>query len=177
MPSSCTVLRLLAVSLLLASTPARGLEQGSPAGLELRVVNVSPPRVISIELKNVTAHALRLFRESNSWGAARWRVLRVRGGEAALAYQVPVYAFSMNVPGYDELAGQATRMKQLDLGDNSWRIQGPTDLTLDPGDIVVAIYDVPVSSIAQRLSVWNGAVSASTRVPPAANLATSGQPR
>jgi hypothetical protein len=177
MPHSGTVVRLLAVCALLSSIPARGLERASPAGLELRVLKVSPPHAVSVELRNSTSQSLRVFSESNRWGAARWRLLRVRGEDVALAYQVPVHAFSRNLPGYDELPAQATWRREFDLDEAAWHTPGPATLMLDPGDLIVVIYDVPVSDEARRLGVWHGAISASMRIIPVTNPQASGHSR
>jgi hypothetical protein len=122
------------------------------------VLKLKPPHAVAIQLKNSTAVPLRLFDESNSWGAARWRILRIRQGAASLAYQVPIYAFTRNLPGFQELPGQGTSEKELDLSDKTWRTHGMADATLQSGDLVVVIYDVPVSSEAQRLGVAWGRV-------------------
>jgi hypothetical protein len=49
--------------------------------LELKIAESSPSGVITIEMNNSLEKPLRIWDESNSWGAARWRVVVIRNGK------------------------------------------------------------------------------------------------
>ena len=99
-----------------------------------------------------------MFRETNSWGAARWRVLRLRDGQAALFFQVPTEGFTRNVPAFDELSAHSTIEKSLNLDAPSWRSGDDGERSIRSGDLLAVIYDVPFSDEARSLGVWHGAV-------------------
>lgn len=130
-------------------------------GLELRVLRMTPPSVIEVELRNALSVPLRLFKEDNSWGAARWRIMRIRNGDAALFFQVPIEGFTVNTPAFDELPAHARLQRVLDLAEKGWRSTQAVDMGIRAGDLVIPFYDVPVTDQARRGGVWYGAVAAS----------------
>ena len=52
--------------------PAMGKELGH---LNIRVVDISASGQITVEISNPSDAPVRIWEDSNSWGAARWRVL------------------------------------------------------------------------------------------------------
>ena len=135
------------------------------AAPELRILKATPPNGFVIELQNPSDAAVRLWRDSNTWGAARWRAMRIRDGAATLFYQVPTHGFTRNVPGFDELAAKSRIERTFDLTDAIWRSTHPGDRSIRSGDLLIVFYDVPLTDEATRLGVWYGAIAASSSVP------------
>jgi hypothetical protein len=78
--------------------------------LKLDVRKVDMVGTLEVRMSNQSTKLLRIWRDTNSWGAARWRVLRLRGSTLSLFYQDPDQDFTRNVPGATEVAagGQKT---------------------------------------------------------------------
>lgn len=111
---------------------------------------------INIRLRNISSEPLRIWQESNSWGAARWRVIVLRGEQMITLFQNPEQFFTKNSPGYNELGRGGIVERKLNLSDGSWRGSIDKEIALQKGDLVVVIYDVPLSHEAQSLGVWYG---------------------
>jgi len=133
--------------------------------LALRVGKVTPPSGISLTMINTASSPVRLWRESNTWGVAHWRVIRIRAGQATLFYQVPTEGFTRNVPAFDELAGHVSVEIRLDLSGQAWRSTDRSERDVRVGDFLVVVYDVPVTDEAQQLGVWHGAVIGTMSAP------------
>jgi len=159
-----TMLFSTMLSSLLFGASLTGKEPPVPGALELSILRVAPPNSIVIEVRNASSAPVRIWRESNSWGVARWRIMRVREGDAVLFYQVPTDEFTRNVPGFDELSGQTRVERVLDLTAAAWHSTRPSDINIRAGDLVIVFYDVPVTDEAKRLAVWHGAIVASSSV-------------
>jgi hypothetical protein len=149
---------------LLFGTSPMGKEPPVPGALELVILRVTLPNGIVIEMRNTSSAPVRLWRESNTWGVARWRVMRIRDGNAVLFYQVPIHGFTRNVPAFDEVSGESRVQRLLDLTEAAWRSTGSSDRSIRAGDLVIVFYDVPVTDEATRLGVWHGAIAASSSV-------------
>jgi hypothetical protein len=143
--------------------------------LALTIEHVSRQGRIVLKVNNSTGDAVRLWRDSNSWGAARWRVLRIRQESVDLFYQDPDQDFTVNVPASSELAGGAANKEELDLNGEHWCAYGhctlvgerrspPGEVRFEPDDRVIVIYDVPFTPEALRLGVWYGVVAAGLKV-------------
>ncbi|MGB0034195.1 MAG: hypothetical protein WBP79_01820, partial [Candidatus Acidiferrales bacterium] len=61
------ILTLTLFSVAMAQTHSRN-------DLALRAVDVSHSGTIKVNVINASQHRLRIWKDSNSWGAARWRV-------------------------------------------------------------------------------------------------------
>ena len=133
----------------------------SVAELELKIVSISPEGRVDCSLQNVTQKTLRVWRRSNSWGAARWRVLRISGGQLQTFFENPDPIFTRNVRGYDELPAGAKMTVILDVNSRDWRTVGDGPVRFERGGTVVAVYDVPWSDDARDLHVWYGFATAS----------------
>src|SRR2546428_2808879 len=57
--------------------------------LKIKIVKVLPSGGIVLEILNSSNKPIRIWKESNSWGAARWRVLLTRKGQLATFFQNP----------------------------------------------------------------------------------------
>jgi hypothetical protein len=164
---------VLTSGLALGALPAATQEPTS--GLTVRIVSFANPGHLSIEIDNTSAQPIRIWKDSNSWGAARWRVLFLRNGQMNGFYQNPNQAFSRNGPGFTEIAGGSSVALELDLGDGEWCGFGECSsrdqhkpkgekISFNRGDVVTVIYDVPRSGEAGEMSVWYGVVAASITV-------------
>jgi hypothetical protein len=104
----------------------------------------------------------RISKDSNSWGAARWRVLVLRNGQLQTFFQNPDRDFTVNMPTFVEIAGGSHLEQSLDLNDGTWRSSEKEPVTLTPGDTVLVIYDVPFTPESLKLGVWYGVATTST---------------
>jgi hypothetical protein len=156
---------------------ANGSAVRSPAaGLKLEIADISPAGRITVKMNNTGKKTLRVWRDSNSWGAARWRVERVRKEVVEVFFQYPDQNFTANGPVFYELKPGAQVSQKLDLNGGLWcgsegcssygehGLAGKT-VAFEAGDLIIAIYDVPNSDEAIRLDVWHGVAAASTKMP------------
>jgi len=76
----------------------------------IKITKVSPSGNITLEIGNHSKEPLKLWEESNNWGTARWRILRIRHGQIEAFFQNPYQIFTVNFPTVDEIAagGQGT---------------------------------------------------------------------
>jgi hypothetical protein len=141
--------------------------------MTIRIVDASASGRIRVEIGNSSQRSVRLWRDSNSWGAARWRVLRIRNGLLETFFQNPDRTFTRNIPAFDELAEGAHVELDLDLNGGNWcgfghctsydqRGFGGKNASFEPGDTIIVVYDVPLTSEAVKMGVWYGVVSTST---------------
>src|SRR5262245_53265608 len=70
--------------------------------LKVKIVEVLPSGRITVEIGNSSKGLIRVWQDSNSWGAARWRVLLIRKGRLETFFENPDRVFTRNVPGYDK---------------------------------------------------------------------------
>jgi hypothetical protein len=136
-----------------------GTERPSPSSRpELMIQKIGRPASIEVRLSPTKNGPTRVWRSSNSWGAANWRVLILRGDSLLLFREDPDQTFSRNFPVFDEL--KTARAITLNIKSETWI--GPIDAFegFQSGDKVIAIYDVPVTLDARKLGVWYGTVSA-----------------
>jgi len=133
--------------------------------LTLKILRVSPPGTIDVSLKNSSQESIKIWQDSNSWGAARWRVMLARNGHIETLYQNPDQIFSRNVPHYFLVEKGQTVQKTLDVNDGNWRGLSKGKITFKTGDSLTVVYNVPVSDEARKAGVWYGVVSAVAAVP------------
>jgi hypothetical protein len=135
--------------------------------LELKIAESSPSGVITIEMNNSSAKPLRIWDESNSWGAARWRVVVIRNGKTQSFFENPDQDFLRNVPTFEEIVHGKQKTHKLDLNDGNWcglgyctsygqRRLTAEQIRLQSGDTIVVSYDVPFAPESLRLGVWYG---------------------
>ena len=105
----------------------------------------------------------RVWEDSNSWGAARWRVLVIRNGVLRLFWQDANLAYSRNIPAFFETS--APLRLRFDVRAKEWLGSDHAAFAFEPGDRVIAIYDVPPTIEANRDAVFNGVLSAMWDVP------------
>ena len=127
------------------------------------VLEAAHPAKIRVLLANSSKEPLKVWKESNSWGAARWRALLLRNGKLRTFFQNPDQDFTVNLPAFVEIAAGSHLEQNLDLNDGSWRSsKGEKEqVTLVPGDTLVLIYDVPFTQECLKLGVWYGVVAGS----------------
>ena len=128
-------------------------------------------------MTNLSKTKIRIWDDSNSWGAAHWRVLLLRKGKLTTFYQNPDQIFTVNVPRFREMAPGSHVDIKLDLNAGDWcgfgqcvaynqQGFGAEKVRFEPGDIVIVIYDTPkqYEPETRNLGVWYGVVSALTTV-------------
>lgn len=163
---------LILASILLGSVMAQDKAMNR---LDIKIVEVLPSGSITVKVSNSSSGALKLWEESNSWGAARWRVLRIRKGHLEVFFQNPNQRFTRNIPTSKEVAAGAQIEEKLDLNAGNWcglghcsayneHGFGGREANFEPGDVVVVTYDVPRTNEASKMSVWYGVTAASTTV-------------
>ena len=130
---------------------------------------------ITIQILNVSKKPVKLWEDSNSWGATCWRVLVLRDGHLETFYQYAGRIFTVNRPTFNEIAAGASLEQKLHLNGGNWCGLGHCALhfehgfggrnaTFEPGDTVIVIYDVPPTEEAREKGVWNGVIAATTGV-------------
>lgn len=157
---------------LITLVPAVAAKDMAMSDLSLEIVKLSPAGAITVAMGNSSDKPLKLWNESNSWGAAHWRVLRIRKGRLETFFQNPDENFTRNIPTFRGIAPGAHIEQDLDLSRENWR--GPQGkLNFETGDTVIVIYDVPkqfgwagatVTVEASKMGVWYGVATALTTV-------------
>ncbi len=85
----------------------------------IKITKVLQTGNISLEIGNPSKEPLDLWEDSNSWGAARWRVLRIRRGQVEVFFQNPYRIFTVNVTTTIEIAPGAHVETTLDVNGGS----------------------------------------------------------
>ncbi|SRR6266404_3347732 len=153
--------------------------------LRIDRVDVSRPARVTMELENSSKEALRVWEDSNSWGGACWRLLRIRDGRLETFFQNPDQGLTMNWPTFVEIAAGGHIERKLDLNGGNWcglghcsiyneRGFGSQEISFDANDTVIVIYDVPVTQEARDNSVWYGVIAATAGVAPNGPLKAEG---
>jgi hypothetical protein len=155
-------------------------ESKSLHALKLEITQVLPDGKITVKIGNVSKRPVRIWDSSYSWGAAHWRVLRVKGGQVETFFQEVAVAWMGNWPGTFEIPGGERFEATLDLnrepGISAWHGLGGRKVRFDPGDMVIVVYDVPATFAARDLGgilgkeargldVWFGVAAACATVP------------
>jgi hypothetical protein len=165
---------LIAVSL--SSSPDAATARGEPAnGLVLTIRQVSRSGRLAVDVGNVTGRPMRIWKESNSWGASRWRVLRISRGHLETFYQDSARDFMVNGPQVSEIPPGGYVEQTLDLNGRYWcafgrctggkeRRSSDDSVIFEAGDTAIVIYDVPFEPETLRLDAWYGVVTSSTTV-------------
>jgi hypothetical protein len=138
-----------------SNAPDNGMQ-----AISLRIVEVVPSGSISVELTNSSSKPVRIWNESNSWGAARWRILLIRDGRLEAFFQNPDQDFTRNIPTFKEIPSRGHITNRLDLNGGNWRGVSGKTVQFSPGDRVVVVYDVPFTIEASKMDVWYGVVAA-----------------
>jgi hypothetical protein len=150
-------------------------KETSFSDVSLSVTEVRRSGTVAVDITNASRRTIKIWKDSNSWGAARWRVLRVRNGQVETFFQNPDVYLTKNYPAFDEIVAGGHLDQRLDLNGRSWcrfahcnsdseqAPYGPT-ITFEQGDLVIAVYDVPFTVEAGNSGVWYGVASASTTV-------------
>src|SRR5260370_39239818 len=132
--------------------------------LRIEISKVDPSGMITIEMSNLSKEPLRIWQDSNSWGAFRWRILRIRKGQVKAFFQSPNQGFTSNAPIFDEIAGHSHLERKIDLDAVDWCGSDGEKVTFESGDMVIVIYDVPSTHEGVYKVVWYGLTTASTVV-------------
>jgi len=151
----------------------QGVVECKPATVEptIKIVKVSPTGSIALEINNPSMEPLKLWQESNSWGAARWRLLRIRHGQIEVFFQNPNQIFTANIPTFDTIAPGAHIKHTLDVNGGNWcglghcvsyneRGLGGKKISFEANDTIIVVYDVPLTDVAEDMYVWHGVAAA-----------------
>ena len=139
--------------------------------LQLHITNASMSGVATVEIKNASSKPLRVWDESNSWGAARWRIFLVRLGKTKSFFENPNQDFVRNNPIFDEVPSGNQKAYRLDLNGGNWcgvgrctsfgsRRHGSEQVRFQRGDMIIISYDVPYTPESLRFDVWYGVATA-----------------
>lgn len=139
--------------------------------LEIKIAKVLPSGSIIVTVNNPSKLPIKIWKDSNSWGAAHWRILVLRNGQLEVLFQNPNQRFTMNVPRFDEVAGKAHIEQKFDLNGGNWCWRGHctsydesrTDgerFGFEPNDTILILYDVPRTIEAVNMGVWYGVAAA-----------------
>jgi len=160
---------LVFVNLLCASTVAKDRSND----LTIKIVEISRSGEITVGVSNSSTEPIRVWRESNSWGAAHWRVLLIREGQLRTFFQNPDQLFTKNNPAFDEIAAGAHIEKKLNPNGENWRGLDGRKIDFESGDTVIVVYDVPkefgwpdapVTVEARNMCVWYGVTAAFIKI-------------
>jgi hypothetical protein len=126
--------------------------------LDLRIESVQAPSIVKVAISRTDGGKYRVWRDSNSWGAAHWRVLVIRGGALHLFRQDANLLFTRNIPEFLETS--VPLRLQLDLRSRDWLGPDHARFAFESGDRIIVLYDVPPTVEANRDAVFNGILSA-----------------
>jgi len=157
------------------TSKAMNARDKSMNSLKIGKVKVSPAGNLTIEIDNFSTQPLKLWKDSNSWGAASWRVLLIRKGQVETFFQNPDQVFTVNMPAFNEIAGGGHVEQKLDLNGGNWcglghcalyneRRFGGFEVSFESKDTLIVVYDVPTTQEARDHDVWYGVVATSTTV-------------
>ena len=133
--------------------------------LALSILNTTQAGDINVRLVNSSNEPLRLWTETNIWGAYRWRVIVLREGKVKIFFEDPDgIVFTKNVPTWQEIKGDSFFDMKLQLSGEDWYRPNHVKPDLRAGDQLIVIYDVPPSPEAHKMSVWYGIVAASSTI-------------
>jgi hypothetical protein len=143
--------------------------------LTIGKVEVSRTGNITVELANSSKEPLKVWKDSNSWGAACWRVLLIRKGHLETFFQNPDQGFTVNWPDFIEIAGSGHIVQKLDLNGGNWcglgrcsiyneRGFGGEKVSFESNDMLIIVYDVPSTQEARDKGVWYGVIAATATI-------------
>ena len=153
----------------------KATSDGSFNSLAISKVTILPSAQMTIELENSSKKPLKLWDESNSWGAACWRVLVIREGKVKTFFRNPDQGFTKNNPTFVEIAAGGHIERKLDLNGGNWcglgrcsiyneRGFGGEKVSFESNDMLIIIYDVPSTQEARDEGVWFGVIAATATV-------------
>ena len=142
--------------------------------IELKIVRVAPQEG-AITVVTGSSSPVRLWKNSNGWGYVAWKILRVRGGQIDMFYQNPFQLITKNNPDFDTIGGDVRREETLHLNGGDWcsagvctpyfrQGVGGKTITFEPRDLLIVLYDIPITQEARTRAVWYGATGASFTV-------------
>ncbi|HVS81145.1 MAG TPA: hypothetical protein VHE60_05385 [Pyrinomonadaceae bacterium] len=143
--------------------------------LRIDKVEISRTAQVNLVIENSSKEPVRVWKGSNSWGAACWRVFLIRNGTLEVFFQNPDQEFTKNGPGFNEIPGGGHLDQKLDLNGGNWcglghcsihseRGFGGKKFNFEPNDTVIVIYDVPVTQEGRDNGVWYGVIAATATV-------------
>jgi hypothetical protein len=155
--------------------PFPAAAEDAPKGLRIKIESLSGSGRISVQLENSSTKTIRVWQDHNSWGAARWRVLVLRRGQLQGFFQNPNRAYTRNGPGFIEILSGSYVAQTVDLNDGEWCGLGECSsqaqrglegkkISFESGDLVIVVYDVPLTGEAREMNVWYGVVAISATI-------------
>ncbi len=136
------------------------LAAGQPPDPSLRIAGFLSQSAVEVEINNGSTTSLPIWGDTNSWGAARWRILILRAGHLITCYQSPNLVFTRNSPVYIEIGPKSGRKQILDLKAGHWLGDQNDCGSFKLADTVIVVYDVPPSREAEDFGVWFGVAAA-----------------
>ena len=149
---------------LVAAQPAVDQPVGPPTSLSLRIISISGP-AITVEISNDSGKAVRLFTESNTWGADRWRVVDIgANGVKSFFMEVPE-AYTRNVPETFSIPSGGKWKRNFLMTGKEWSSSNKHSWSTRPGDTVLVEYDLRWEEMpGDQEGVWHGFLVAAKKV-------------
>jgi hypothetical protein len=156
--------------------PAAG-QTWSMNEIAIRISKISYSGEIGVSIANTSGKPVRIWNDSNSWGAGRWRIFVVSKGHLESFFQDPAQNFTQNMPTFREIAPGTHDEEKLNPNDDEWcsvghcrngypfihKQEDERKTSFQAGDLIIVDYDVPSFPESLRLRVWWG-VSADSAI-------------
>lgn len=159
-PRPARTIPWFAVSLLLIATFLAGCQTTSTPKDQLAIkvcTRQFPPR-LDIFITNQTAHVVRVWKDSNSWGERNLSVQLQDEGNGSIATLVRRLSdYTKNVPAFDEIEPHSDLLRAVDLTDGWWLIPLGVDITNREYRVRVQL-KIGSSLEARKLHVFVGEV-------------------
>src|SRR5882724_1076191 len=68
--------------------------------LRLKIADIERSGTLAIQISNYSKEPIRIWEDANSWGAAHWRVLLLRGGHLETFFENQNRIFTGNIPTF-----------------------------------------------------------------------------
>src|SRR6266446_7925646 len=138
-----------------AVTTATGASE-SLRNLEITVVDVTHSGRITVRMANSSHRkALKVWTESNSWGALVWCVAIIRKGQTRTVFEdTDGVGFTRNIPIADTIEVGSHIDRHLDVNGEYWSTAGGEKVHFESGDQLIVIYEVPPENEAKQMHVW-----------------------
>ncbi|MBS0458112.1 MAG: hypothetical protein JSS44_12385 [Proteobacteria bacterium] len=134
----------------------------NPLGIE---VSSLAGASITVGVVNRSNRDVKLFKESNTWGADRWRVVVVGNKRVRSFYQETPVAYTKNVPDTFSISAGGKWEKTLEMTDGTWVSSEGSSWSPQLGDLVLVEYDIPWSTSVPGIdNLWHGFIVGSVEV-------------
>lgn len=132
---------------------------GKEVNLEMHILETDESSSIKLKFDNKSEKDVNIWKESNSWGYGRWRILVLQDNKViGVIVQSADEDFTRNIPEYTTLQPHSALSVTLNLRDGRWSTVEGKAISLLPGETVIVLYTVPDSNESDKFNVWHGIV-------------------